>query len=123
MAIASLSQQNFRIRVIASQHYRSAGTMQLVLVSNSSSSVYANVKALCSLLHCRRKARTIVKLHPDSTLCGMVQQLPRKRWSKPKISETLARFYTKGQELRGQIPDILSNYVQPHEIEVHEFFE
>ena len=39
-------------------------------------------------------------MHPDSILCGLVQGLPRKHWSRQQISLTLARLYPKGHEYR-----------------------
>ena len=40
------------------------------------------------------------QLHPDSILCGLVQQLLRKCWSPQQISVTLARVYPKVHEHR-----------------------
>jgi IS30 family transposase len=164
MTIASLRQQNFSIRAIARQLDRSASTVQRELVRNSCASGYASAKAQCSSLQRRRTARPVVKLHPDSILCGLVQQLLRKCWSPQQISVTLARVYpkghehrvstetiynciyampvgelrreliaclrqahnkrlprSKGQDRRGQIPDMLSIHVRPPEIEDRQF--
>lgn len=164
MTIASLKQQNYSIRQIASMLQRSASTVSRELSRNSEQGSYASVSAQQSCRQRRCQSRPARKLHPQSVLFGMVRTLLCSRWSPEQIALTLARLFPKGHELRvshetiynciyaqpvgelrkelianlrqarnkrtprskgqdrrGQIPDMLSIHVRPPEIEDRQF--
>ena len=164
MTIASLKQQNYSIRQIASMLQRSASTVSRELSRNSELGTYASVSAQQSCRQRRCQSRPARKLHPQSVLFGMVRTLLCSRWSPEQIALTLARLYpkghklrvshetiynciyaqpvgelrkelianlrqarnkrtprSKGQDRRGQIPDMLSIHVRPPEVEDRQF--
>jgi IS30 family transposase len=164
MTIASLKQQNYSIRQIASMLQRSASTVSRELSRNSEQGTYASVtaKQSCRLRRCQ--SRPARKLHPQSVLFGLVRTFVCTRWSPEQIALTLARLFSKGHKLRvshetiynciyaqpvgdlrkelisnlrqarnnrtprskgqdrrGQIPDMLSIHVRPREVEDRQF--
>lgn len=165
VTLASLKQQNFSVREIASALGRSASTISRELRRNTSSAgQYSSTAAQQSCLHRRRQGRPMRKLHQDAILFDVVQHLLRQRWSPEQIALTLARIYpkghefrvshetiynciyaqpvgelrkdliaylrhshykrmprSKGQDRRGQIPDMLSIHLRPPEVEDRQF--
>lgn len=100
MTIASLKQQNYSIRQIASLLQRSASRVSRELSRNSEQGTYASVSAQQSCRQRRCQSRPARKLHPQSVLFGMVRILLCSRWSPEQITLTLARLYPKGHKLR-----------------------
>ena len=164
VTLASLRQRNHSIRAIAHQLGRSPATISRELRRNSVHGLYASAAAQQSCQRRRQQSRPVRKLHPDSILFGVVQQLLQLRWSPEQIALALARLYpkghehrvshetiynciyaqpvgelrrdliaclrqahnkrlprSKGQDRRGQIPDMLSIHVRPPEIEDRQF--
>ena len=164
VTLASLKQQNYSVREIASVLGRSASTISRELRRNASTAQYSSTAAQQSCQHRRRQGRPMRKLHTDAILFDVVQHLLRQRWSPQQIALTLARIYpkshelrvshetiyhciyaqpvgelrkdliaclrhahnkrvprSKGQDRRGQIPDMLSIHLRPPEVEDRQF--
>lgn len=100
VTLASLKQQNYSVREIASVLGRSASTVSRELRRNASTGHYGSAAAQHSCQHRREQARPVRKLHADGLLFGLVQYLLRQRWSPEQIALTLARIYPKGHEHR-----------------------
>ena len=100
VTIASLRQQNFSIREIASQLGRAPATISRELRRNGCSSGYASSVAQSQCRQRRRLGRHQVKLHPDSILWGVVIHFLRLRWSPEQISLTLSCLFPQGHEYR-----------------------
>lgn len=99
VTLASLNQQNYSVREIASVLGRSASTISRELHRNASAGQYSSSSAQHSCQHRRRQGRPMRKLHPDAVLFDVVQHLLQQRWSPEQIALTLARIYPKGHEL------------------------
>jgi IS30 family transposase len=100
VTLASLKQQNYSVRAIASVLGRSASTISREVRRNACADQYGSVVAHQSCQHRREQARPVRKLHADGLLFGLVQYLLRQRWSPEQIALTLARIYPKGHEHR-----------------------
>ena len=164
VTVASLQQQNYSVREIASVVGRSASTISRELRRNATAGQYSSTAAQQSCQQRRRQSRPMRKLHTDAILFEVVRYLLLHRWSPEQIDLVLARLYpkghpyrvshetiynciyaqpvgelrkeliaclrqarnkrvprSKGQDRRGQIPDMLSIHVRPPEIEDRQF--
>ena len=95
VTLASLKQQNYSVRAIASVLGRSASTVSRELRRNACTDPYSSAAAHQSCLRRREQARPPRKLHADGLLFALVQHLLRQRWSPEQIALTLARIYPK----------------------------
>ena len=100
VTLASLKQQHYSVREIASVLGRSASTISRELRRNASMGQYSSASAQQSCQHRRRQSRPMRKLHPEAILFDVVQHLLRQRWSPEQIALTLARLYPPGHEHR-----------------------
>ena len=100
VTLASLKQQHYSVREIASVLGRSASTVSRELRRNASAGHYGSATAQHSCQHRREQSRPLRKLHSDALLFGLVQHLLGQRWSPEQIALTLARIYPKGHEHR-----------------------
>lgn len=100
VTLASLKQQHYSVRKIASVLGRSASTVSRELRRNASAGHYGSATAQHSCQHRREQSRPLRKLHSDALLFGLVQHLLGQRWSPEQIALTLARIYPKGHEHR-----------------------
>ena len=164
MTIASLMQQSYSQRDIATLLGCSTSTVSRELMRNAQGKTYDSQSAQRACQHRRIASRPQRKLHTESILFGVVHTLMRSRWSPEQIALTLGQTYSKGHELRvshetiynciyaqpvgelrkdliaclrqannkrtprskgqdrrGQIPDMLSIHVRPPEIEDRQF--
>lgn len=100
VTLASLRQQNYSVRQIASVLGRSASTISRELHRNAPAGQYSSTAVQQTCQHRRRQGRPMRKLHPDAILFDVVRHLLRQRWSPEQIALTLALIYPKGHELR-----------------------
>lgn len=100
MTIASLKQQNYSIRQIASMLQRGASTAKRKLSRNSEQGAYARAFAQQNCHQRRKQGQPARKLHTQSVLFGMVRTMLSPRWSPEQIALTLARLSPTGHELR-----------------------
>ena len=100
VTLASLKQQNYSVREIASVLGRSASTISRELRRNTGTDPYGSAAAHQCCLQRREQGRPGRKLHTDGLLFALVQHLLRQRWSPEQIALTLAQIYPKGHEHR-----------------------
>ena len=93
VTLASLKQQNYSVREIASVLGRSASTVSRELRRNAcAADQYGSAAAHQSCQRRREQARPMRKLHADALLFDVVQHLLRQRWSPEQSALTLARI-------------------------------
>ncbi len=105
MTLARLQQQNYTVQAMARVLHRLPSTISRELSRNADVSGYTSSKAQKRCQHRRESARPVRR-----ELVACLRQAHNKRTPR-----------SKGQDRRGQIPDMLSIHLRPPEIEDRQF--
>lgn len=131
MTLASLVQQKHSVRAMALVLGRSPSSIRRELRRNAQPAGYDCCAARACALQRRRQSGPLNKLHRDGILFGLMRHFLGQRWSPEQIAleliATLRHAHnrrlprSKGEDRRGQIPDMGSIHVRPPEIEDRQF--